>query len=156
MTLAHFALASINISLTNKICYTIVPSALLEQWRRKRCFLPRRIKGLQRNIRQSRWKHLACLWSLALPVRSPGTKCFYLLCRMLRWSPLFSILLTHEGSHREAYRDFQPSLTSSAGGAKGCSDYRFRAPQPILPNCQLCINTEPTTSIGRLIKSSQL
>ena len=27
----------------------------------------------------------------------------------------FSILLTHEGLHREAYRDFQPSLTSSAG-----------------------------------------
>ena len=40
----------------------------------------------------------------------------------------FSILLTHEGSHREAYRDFQPSLTSSAGGAKGCSDHRLRAP----------------------------
>ena len=40
----------------------------------------------------------------------------------------FSILLTHEGSHREAYRDFQPSLTSSAGGAKRCSDHRFRAP----------------------------
>ena len=40
----------------------------------------------------------------------------------------FSILLTHEGSHREAYRDFQPSWTSSAGGAKGCSDHRFRAP----------------------------
>ena len=40
----------------------------------------------------------------------------------------FSILLTHEGSHREAYRDFQPSLTSSAGGVKGCSDHRFRAP----------------------------
>ena len=35
-------------------------------------------------------------------------------------TPLFSfILLTHEGSHREVYRDFQPSLTSSAGGAKG-------------------------------------
>ena len=31
----------------------------------------------------------------------------------------FSILLTHEGSQREVYRDFQPSLTSSAGGAKG-------------------------------------
>ena len=31
----------------------------------------------------------------------------------------FPILLTHEGSHREVYRDFQPSLTSSAGGAKG-------------------------------------
>ena len=29
---------------------------------------------------------------------------------------------------REVYRDFQPSLTSSAGGAKGCSDHRFRAP----------------------------
>ena len=40
----------------------------------------------------------------------------------------FSILLTHEGSHREAYRDFQPSLTSSAGGAKGFSDHRFHAP----------------------------
>ena len=35
----------------------------------------------------------------------------------------FSILLTHEGSHREAYRDFQPSLTSSAGGAKGYSGH---------------------------------
>ena len=40
----------------------------------------------------------------------------------------FSILLTHEGSHREVYQDFQPSLTASAGGAKGCSDHRFRAP----------------------------
>ena len=27
----------------------------------------------------------------------------------------FSILLTHEGSHREVYRDFQSSLTPSAG-----------------------------------------
>ena len=40
----------------------------------------------------------------------------------------FSILLTNKGSHREVYRDFQPSLTSSAGGAKGCSEHRFRAP----------------------------
>ena len=40
----------------------------------------------------------------------------------------FSILLTHEGSHREVYRDFQPSSTSFAGGAKGWSDHRFRAP----------------------------
>ena len=31
----------------------------------------------------------------------------------------FSILLTHEGSHREVYQDFQPSLTSITGGAKG-------------------------------------
>ena len=29
-------------------------------------------------------------------------------------------------------------------------------PQPILPNCLLCIYTEPTTSIGRLIKPSRL
>ena len=40
----------------------------------------------------------------------------------------FSILLTHKRSHREVYQDFQPSLTSSAGGAKVCSDHRFRAP----------------------------
>ena len=40
----------------------------------------------------------------------------------------FSILLTHKGSHREVYRDFQPSLTSSAGGAKGWLDHRFGAP----------------------------
>ena len=33
-------------------------------------------------------------------------------------SEVFSILLTHEGLHREVYQDFQPSLTSSAGGAK--------------------------------------
>ena len=39
----------------------------------------------------------------------------------------FLILLTHKGSHREAYGDFQPSLTSSAGGAKGFSDHRFHA-----------------------------
>ena len=31
------------------------------------------------------------------------------------------ILLTYEGSHREVYWDFLPSLTSSAGGAEGCS-----------------------------------
>ena len=33
------------------------------------------------------------------------------------WSGLanFAILLTHEGTFREVYRDFQPSLTSSAG-----------------------------------------
>ena len=45
---------------------------------------------------------------------------------LIKW--FFSILLTHEGSNREVYRDFQQNLTSSAGGAKGCSDHRFRAP----------------------------
>ena len=49
-------------------------------------------------------------------------------CSLIGWYTFFSILLTHEGSHREVYRDFQPSLTSSAGGAKGYSDHRFRAP----------------------------
>ena len=69
----------------------------------------------------------------------------------------FSILLTHEGSHREAYRDFQPSLTSSAGPVPRVVQTTGSVHlQPILPNCQLCINTEPTTSIGRLIKSSRL
>ena len=31
-------------------------------------------------------------------------------------------------TYREAYQYFQPSLTSSAGGTKGCSDHRFRGP----------------------------
>ena len=39
-----------------------------------------------------------------------------------------SIMLTHKRSHKEVYRDFQPSLTSFAGGAKGGSDHRFRVP----------------------------
>ena len=39
------------------------------------------------------------------------------------------ILRIHEGSHREIYRDFQPSLTSSTGGAKGWSDHKFCAPR---------------------------
>ena len=30
----------------------------------------------------------------------------------------FLILLTHEGSHREVYQDFQPSLTSSASSTR--------------------------------------
>ena len=40
----------------------------------------------------------------------------------------FFIVLTPEWSHREAYRDFHPSLTMSEGVAKGCLDHRFRAP----------------------------
>ena len=63
----------------------------------------------------------------------------------------------HEGSHREVYRDFQPSLTSSAGGAKGCSDHRFRAPPAYtaqLPT--LHQHRANNQRIGRLIKSCQL
>ena len=51
--------------------------------------------------------------------------CFLFFCHAFLF---FSILLTHEGSHREVYQDFQPSLTSSTCGAKGCTDHRFHAP----------------------------
>ena len=45
------------------------------------------------------------------------------------WVFCFIQLLTHEGSHREVYRDFQPSYDIfRRSGAKGCSDHRFRAP----------------------------
>ena len=37
-------------------------------------------------------------------------------------------LLTHEGSHREVYREFQPNYDIfGRSGAKGCPDQRFRA-----------------------------
>ena len=46
------------------------------------------------------------------------------------------ILLTYKRLHREVYREFQPSYAISHWfGAKGYLDHRFRAPQPILPNC---------------------
>ena len=49
----------------------------------------------------------------------------------------FSILLTHEGSHREVCRDFQPSLTSSAGPVPRVNQTTVGSvhPQPTLPNC---------------------
>ena len=53
-------------------------------------------------------------------------------------------LLTHKGSPKEVYRDFQPSLTSSAGGAKGCLDHRFRAPPAY--TTQLLTNLASTQS----------
>ena len=38
------------------------------------------------------------------------------------------ILLTHEeGSHREVYQDFQPTLTTFVGDAKSYLDHSFRA-----------------------------
>ena len=40
----------------------------------------------------------------------------------------FFILLTHEGSRiGRSTRNSNPVMTSSIGGAKGCSDHRFRA-----------------------------
>ena len=49
-----------------------------------------------------------------------------------------SILLTHEGSHREVYRDFQPCLTSSASPVPRVVQTTGSVhPKPILPNCQL-------------------
>ena len=55
----------------------------------------------------------------ALPV---GCVNIWPIGKVIPWGnhdAFFSILLTHEGSHREVYRDFQPSLTSSAGSANG-------------------------------------
>ena len=52
---------------------------------------------------------------------------------MYKVSPPFNfflgfILMTHEGSHSGWLQGFQPSLTSSACGAKGYLGKRFRAP----------------------------
>ena len=53
-----------------------------------------------------------------------------------RYISLFSILLTHEGSYREAYRDFQPSLTSSAGPVtRVVQTTGSMHPKPTLPKC---------------------
>ena len=55
------------------------------------------------------------------------------------------ILLTHEGSHREVYRDYQPSYDIiRRSGAKGYLDTGSVQLQLTLHNCQLCIKTEPT------------
>ena len=82
----------------------------------------------------------------------------YLADRGLGDGFFFSILLNHKGSHREIYRDFQPSLTSSAGGAKGWSDHRFRAPPAYTASQLLTLHQHRanTQFIGRLIKSSRL
>ena len=45
------------------------------------------------------------------------------------------ILLSHKGSHKEAFQDFQPCLTSFAGGSKSCFDTSSVHPQPTLTNC---------------------
>ena len=44
------------------------------------------------------------------------------------WIFFVFVLLTHKESHWEVYLDFQPSLTSFAGGAKGGLDHWFLAP----------------------------
>ena len=76
---------------------------------------------------------------------------------LLLWCHFFFILLIHEGSHREVYQEFQPSYhIFPQVVARVVQTTGSVHPQPTLPNCQLCINTEPTTSIGRLIKSSRL
>ena len=64
----------------------------------------------------------ACIWNIRL---------FFFFC---------FILLTHKGSHREAYRDFQPSLTSFAAGAKGCSDHSGLRATPSL-HCPIANST---------------
>ena len=82
---------------------------------------------------------------------------FHLEIARMIWSDqivfhLFFTLLTHEGSHSKAYRDFQPSLTSSTGPVPAVvSTTGSVQPQPALPNCQLCVNSEPTINGGQLI-----
>ena len=86
-------------------------------------------------------------------MRHKKWNCF--VCWNQTHDPLFYfVLLTHEGSHRPGFLS-NPVMTSSAGGAKGCLDHRFRAPQPILPNCWFCNDTEPSTSRGRLSSNTQ-
>ena len=46
-------------------------------------------------------------------------------------------------------------MTSSAGGAKGCSDHRFCAPPAYTAQLLAQPQKEPTTIIGQLIKSSR-
>ena len=42
---------------------------------------------------------------------------------------IFFILLTNKGSYSgRSNRNSNPVMTSPAGGVKGCSDHRFRAP----------------------------
>ena len=57
--------------------------------------------------------------------------------------------MTHEGSHREVYREFQPSYDIFR---RWCQ----RLFRPQVPCTPAYTDTEPTTSIGWLIKSSQL
>ena len=59
---------------------------------------------------------------------------------------------------REVDRDFQPSLTSSAGVARGCSDHRFRAPPAYTASQLLTLHQHRANNQYRtgLIKSSQI
>ena len=53
---------------------------------------------------------------------------------------LFFVFFFHLADPREVYRDSNPVMTLSTGGAKGSLDHRFRAPPAY--TTQLCINTE--------------
>ena len=59
---------------------------------------------------------------------------------------------------RRSTRNSNPVMTSSAGGAKGCSDHRFRAPPAGYTAQLLTLHQHRANNqwIGRLIKSSRL
>ena len=71
-----------------------------------------------------------------------------LSCLTFNWHWLFCFLLLKQGGLPGIPNQldiFRPSCVM------GCLDHRFRAhPLPTLPNCRLCINTEPITSICRM------
>ena len=68
----------------------------------------------------------------------------------------FCIPLTHEGSHREVYKEFQPSYDIfRRSGAKDCSDHRLHWLHCPIANSTLTQSQQPVNRT-RLIKSSRL
>ena len=66
------------------------------------------------------------------------------------WTFFYFILLTHKRSHPgRSTRNSNPVMTSSVGPVPKVDQNTSSVhPPPRLPNCLLCINTEPATSIG--------
>ena len=63
----------------------------------------------------------------------------FFLKMYIHWCKFICLLLSFWPTRDHIGRSIRisnPVMTSSVGGAKGCSDHRFRArPQPTLPNC---------------------
>ena len=76
---------------------------------------------------------------------------------MPAWFSLYISFLLSCWSTRDnigrSTRNSNPVMTSSQVVPRVAQTTGSVHPQP---NCQLCINTEPTTSVGRLIKTSRL
>ena len=103
------------------------------------------------------WYFLAFFCKAVFKQYNQASFHFSTLSHTIKWyySSIISffcfILLTHSADHiGRSPGLLNPVMIFSAGGAKGISN--TVQSQPTLPDCSLCINTEPTTSIGRLIK----